>query len=85
MADRIKKLKTSTKPQGEKTKDTIKKGTTVQRERGRPKSSTRVKFTTALEKTISDALKIEAIKRGKKPADIIELALSKELGLPYKK
>jgi hypothetical protein len=34
-----------------------------------------------LEKKIIDALKIEAVKRDKRPADIIELALSKELGL----
>ena len=79
MADRTKGLKKSTKPQGKETAKTIEQTTTVKRRN--VKKSTRIKFTTALEKKIIDALKIEAVKRGKRPADIIELALSKELGL----
>ena len=83
MADRTKGLKKGNEPKGKATAKTIEQTTTSKREN--VKKSTRVKFTTALEKHIIDSLKIEAIKRGKRPADIIELALSKELGLPYEK
>ena len=79
MADRTKGLKTGKNPKGKATAKTIEQTTTVKRRN--VKKSTRIKFTTALEKKIIDALKIEAVKRGKRPADIIELALSKELGL----
>lgn len=79
MANKLKGLKTGNKPTGKDTSKAIEKTTTVKR--GNVKKSTRIKFTTALEKKIIDALKIEAVKRGKRPADIIELALSKELGL----
>jgi len=79
MADRTKGLKKGNEPKGKATAKTIKQTTTAKREN--VKKSTRIKFTTALEKKIIDALKIEAVKRDKRPADIIELALSKELGL----
>jgi hypothetical protein len=79
MADRTKGLKKGNEPKGKATAKTIEQTTTAKREN--VKKSTRIKFTTALEKKIIDALKIEAVKRDKRPADIIELALSKELGL----